>query len=116
VAWLQAVADDDLHLAAVTIGELQAGVELTRDQDPLKAAAIEAWIELVADSYNVLPMDAATFRTWARLMHDRSDTLIEDAMIAATAIVHNLTVVTRNIRDFKRLGVQLVNPFESERR
>jgi predicted nucleic acid-binding protein len=116
VAWLQAVADDDLHLAAVTIGELQAGVELTRDQDPLTAAAIEAWIELVADSYNVLPMDAATFRTWARLMHGKSDTLIEDAMIAATAIVHNLTVVTRNIRDFTRLGVRLVNPFESERR
>jgi len=116
VAWLQVVADDDLHLAAVTIGELQAGVELTRDQDPLKAEAIEAWIDQVADTFNVLPMDAATFRTWARLMHRKSDTLIEDAMIAATAIVHDLTVVTRNTRDFTRLGVPLVNPFESGRR
>ena len=116
MAWLQVVADDDLHLAAVTIGELQAGVELTRDQDPLKAEAIEAWIDQVADTFNVLPMDAATFRTWARLMHRKSDTLIEDAMIAATAIVHDLTVVTRNTRDFTRLGVPLVNPFESGRR
>jgi predicted nucleic acid-binding protein len=94
VAWLQATEDAQLHPSAVTLGEIQAGVELTRDQDASKAAEIEAWLDLVAQSYNVLPMDGATFRAWARLMHRRSDTLYEDAMIAATATVHKLTVVS----------------------
>ena len=55
-------------------------------------------------------MNAATFREWALLKHRRSDTLIEDAMIAATAAVHRLTVMTRNMRDFDQLGVDLLNP------
>jgi predicted nucleic acid-binding protein len=112
VAWLQSAEDADLHLSAVTLGEIQAGVELTRDQDASKAAEIEAWLELVAQSYSVLPMDGATFRTWARLMHRRSDTLYEDAMIAATAVVHNLTVVTRNVADFAQFKVRVLNPFK----
>jgi predicted nucleic acid-binding protein len=95
VAGLQDVADVDLHIAAVTIGELQTGVELTREQDRGRAAEIEAWVEQVADSYNVLPMDARIFRAWARLMHRQSRALLEDAMIAATAEVHGLIVVTR---------------------
>jgi predicted nucleic acid-binding protein len=111
VAWLKQTADEDLHLSAVTIGELQAGVEITRERDAVKADEIELWVDEVAATYNVLPMDARTFRCWARLMHHRSDTLIEDAMIAATAEVHGLTVVTRNIRDFAPFGVEVLNPF-----
>ena len=95
----------------MTIGEIQAGVELTREQNAEKAAEIESWLEQVAETYNVLAMDAQTFRSWARLMHRQPDNLIEDAMIAATAMVHNLTVVTRNIRDYARLGVGTFNPF-----
>jgi toxin FitB len=112
VVWLEGVADADLHLCAVTLGELQAGIEFTREQDALKAAALETWADQVAATYNVLPMDSATFRQWAKLMHRQSDTVYEDAMIAASAQVHKLTVVTRNIRDFKRFAVPVFNPFE----
>jgi len=112
LAWLNSQDDADLHLSAVTLGEIQAGVELTREQDPSKADEIETWLALVAEAYNVVPMDAAVFRAWARLMHRKSDTLYEDAMIAATAQVHGLTVATRNVADIKALGMNVFNPFE----
>ncbi len=111
LAWLQAVDDAQLFISAVTLGEIQAGIELTREQDTDKASEIEAWLDQVAAAYNVLPLDAAAFREWARLMHRRSDTLYEDAMIAATARVHGLTVVSRNVADFKALGMEALNPF-----
>jgi toxin FitB len=112
-AWLRGVSNRDLFLSAVTVGELQAGVEITRQQDKAKAAEIEAWVDQIAGAWNILPMDARAFRHWATLMHNRSDDLIEDAMIAATAHVHGLTVVTRNIRDFCPLGVPTLDPFAS---
>ncbi len=112
LAWLGSVDDAQLHLCAVTIGEIQAGIELTREQDEAKALEIQTWLDLVAASYNVLPMDAAAFRAWAQLMHRKSDTVYEDAMIAATAKIHGLTVVTRNVADFKTFGVPLLNPFK----
>jgi hypothetical protein len=115
LAWFNEISDRDLHLAAVTIGELQAGVEVTREQDAVKAAELEIWIDQVAVTYNVVPMDARVSRIWAKLMHRRSNTLIEDGMIAATALVHGLTVATRNVRDFKPFRVPIVNPFERGR-
>jgi predicted nucleic acid-binding protein len=113
LAWFDALEDTQLHLSAVTIGEIQVGIELTREEDEAKALELEAWLELVATSYNVLPMDAAAFRAWAHLMHRKSDTVYEDAMIAATAKIHGLTVVTRNVADFKAFGVPLLNPFKA---
>lgn len=111
LAWIQAIDDADLYVSAVTLGEIQAGIELTRDQDPNKADEIERWLDQLAGAYNILPMDTPVFRQWAKLMHHQSDTLYEDAMIAATARVHRLTVVTRNVADFKSFGVKLLNPF-----
>ncbi len=100
-----------LHLSAFTIGELQAGVEITRAQDPEKAEEIEFWIDQVAGTWNVLPLDARVMRAWARLMVGQKNELIEDGMIAAVAVVHRLIVVTRNVKDFKPFGVQILNPF-----
>lgn len=113
LAWLQGTADADLHLSAVTIGEIQAGIETAREQDSAKAEEIEAWLDQVVQTFNVLDMDARAFRTWARLMHHLPDQMMEDAMIAATASVHGLTVVTRNVRDFEKLSVPLFNPFDT---
>ena len=111
VNWLNSIADEDLHLSVVTLGEIQAGIEITREQDSQKAADIEVWLDQVASTYNILDMDAVVFRLWATLMHRQSNTVYEDAMIAATAIKHKLTVVTRNVRDFERFNVPLYNPF-----
>ena len=112
VAWISAQDASTLYLSAMTIAELQRGVEMTREQDADKADQIEAWLEQLMFTGQVLAMDSAVCREWAKLMHRRSETLVEDAFIAATASVHRLVVVTRNVRDFKTFGVNTLNPFD----
>ena len=112
LAWLKNQEEDQLYLSAVTFGELQAGIEKARRQDPAKAAAIETWVNQLADSFQIRPMDALCFREWGRIMDRKPDQLLEDAMIAATARVHRLIVATRNEADFKHLDVRILNPFK----
>jgi predicted nucleic acid-binding protein len=114
VGWTKTLRPEQIFLSAVTVGELQAGVELTRKNDPAKALEIENWLTMVESSYATLPMDCACFREWARLMAGKSATLIEDAMIAATARVHGLQVATRNEKDFRQFKLSAFNPFQFE--
>jgi len=111
IAWIAGLRDDQLYISAVTIGELQRGIERTRRQNAQKAFELNNWVDQLEMSSNVLPMDSLCFREWARLMEGKSDHLLEDAMIAATARVHALTVATRNENDFTLLDVKLINPF-----
>jgi predicted nucleic acid-binding protein len=111
LAWIQSLELAQGFFSAVTFGEIQRGVELTRRSDAAKANEIEVWAARLEQTSQVLPMDAACFREYARLLHGRGDTLIEDAMIASTARVHGLTVATRNERDFAHFPVAVFNPF-----
>lgn len=103
--------ETQLHISAVSIYELQAGVEITRGQDHARAREIDAWIDSVLGNCTVLPVDDRIFRLLAELLHRQSLHLFEDGLIAATALVHSLTVVTRNTRDFAPFKVTTFNPF-----
>jgi predicted nucleic acid-binding protein len=113
VAWLETLGVEQIFLSAVTMGELQTGVELTRRHDAAKAREIESWLTSVEMSFAFVPMDPACFREWSRLMFGKPGALREDAMIAATARVHGFTVATRDEKDFKHLAVEIINPFKS---
>jgi len=76
-----------------------------------KAAEIGEWIDRLASAYEILPADESIFREWARLMRGRSNPKWEDGLIAATARIHRLIVVTRNVRDFEGFAVEVFNPF-----
>jgi predicted nucleic acid-binding protein len=112
LAWISAQEATSLFISAMTIAELQRGIEMTRERDGAKALQIEAWLEQLTLTGQVVAMDAPVCRAWARLMHRRSDALVEDAFIAATATVHRMCVVTRNVRDFRAFGVETLNPFD----
>jgi predicted nucleic acid-binding protein len=100
-----------LFLSAFSLGEIQRGIEITRRQDEVKAQSMERWLDQLANALEVLTLDALVMREWARLMQRRSNTLSEDAMLAATAQVHGLQMVTRNVADFEALGLACFNPF-----
>lgn len=112
LAWVAAQDSSTLFVSAMTVGEIQRGIEKTREQDTVKAQTLESSLEFLLVTGQVLTLDAAVCRAWARLMHRRTGALMEDAFIAATAAVHRLTVSTRNVRDFHALGSVVVNPFD----
>jgi len=113
VAWVAAQPAAGLHICALTIGEIQSGIELTRRQDTAKADEIEAWLEQLVTTNDILPIDAETFRIWANITVRQSEALFEDALLAACAKRHNLTVATRNVKHFKDFGVPVFNPFNA---
>ena len=111
LAWRRSVPLHVLAVPGVVVAEIQEGIELTRTQDAYKAKELDDWLDGVMSYYTILPADGAIYREWARLMHGKSDSLAGDAMIAATARVLQLVVVTRNVKDFQQFGVEILNPF-----
>lgn len=104
----------ELYLSVVTIGELRRGVELIRHRgDIAQAQALESWLGTVVDEFaqRILPIEHDTAQVWGRLRAPHAEHPI-DKLIAATALIHDLTVVTRNMADFASAGVRLLNPFD----
>jgi toxin FitB len=112
VAWLRAVDPASLFLSVITIGEIAKGIAQRARTDPVAAATLEAWLAALGTSYaeRILAIDPAVAVTWGRLMAQRTRPAV-DALIAATARVHNLVVVTRNVADFADCGVDVVDPW-----
>ncbi|MFM0289552.1 type II toxin-antitoxin system VapC family toxin [Paraburkholderia megapolitana] len=111
----QAVKSDiDLYLSVVTIGELRRGVEIVRHRgDVAQAASLEAWLTAVLNEFaqNILPVDEDIGQLWGRLRVPHPEHAL-DKLIAATGLIHDLTVVTRNVDDFSPTGVRVLNPFD----
>ena len=112
-AWWNGVAEDDLWLSPLVLGEIRKGVELARRRDPRKAEALEAWLADLMSGFGdrVLPVDAAVAEQWGKMNALRPIPII-DALLAATAKVNGLTLVTRNVADVAGLDVDVLNPFE----
>jgi len=111
-AWFKAVDDDALFTSVLVLGELRRGVESIRSRDPLAAVAFEQWLERLKEQFaeRLLPIDVTTADRWGCLnVPDPLPTL--DGLLAATALAHGMTLVTRNTRDVERSGVTLMNPF-----
>ncbi len=114
-AWYASIADDDLFLSTLVLGEIRKGVELARPRDPDKAAALERWLRQVETAFDgrVLGIDNAVSDQWGRMSAARPIPVI-DGLLAATAVTHGLTFVTRNDRDIAGLGAMVLNPFRTE--
>jgi hypothetical protein len=113
VEFVRSLDGASVFISVLTLGELRKGAEMKRRVDERAAARIDAWIAEVEDDYSerTLSVDRPIADVWGRLAAMRSRQAV-DALIAATAIVHDLTLVTRNTRDFADTGVALVNPWE----
>ena len=113
-AWYASIADEDLFLSTLVLGEIRKGVELARPRDPDKAAALERWLRQVETGFEgrVLGIDNAVSDHWGRMSAIRPIPVI-DGLLAATAVTNGLTLVTRNDRDIAGLGVMLLNPFRT---
>ena len=117
VSWLASVSSNDLFISSVSVGEIERGIERQRTVDPAFAGALAEWLDIVLRSYGdrVLPLTTDIARRWGRLSATIGNKGI-DLAIAATALEHGLTIVTRNLSDFAPTGVALIDPFEARPR
>ncbi len=112
-AWYASIDDADIYLSVLVLGEIRKGVERARPNDPALARALEKWLDVVIRSFadRILPVDRAVADEWGRMSAKRPVSTV-DALLAATAKVHGMTLATRNVSDVADLGVEFVNPFE----
>jgi predicted nucleic acid-binding protein len=113
IAWRNSVQPHAVYLSVLVIGELAQGIELAKRRDPRKGAAYEAWLAQLEREHKkrILPVTRAVARVWGPLNAPDKVPVI-DGLLAATALVHDLTLVTRNVRDVARTGARVLNPFE----
>ncbi len=111
-AWYASISDDDLFLSSLVLGEIRRGIELARLRDSGKATALERWLQQVKAAFGIriLGIDQTIADQWGRMSAIRSIPVI-DGLLAATALVNGLTLVTRNERDVTGLGAPILNPF-----
>lgn len=112
LGWFETVPDQDVHLSVLVLGELRRGVEAVRARDTKQAAALDRWLTRLAADHaeRILPVDAAVADEWGRLTAKRSASVV-DTLMAATALVHGLVLVTRNVKHVDWTGVAYVDPF-----
>ena len=110
--WFEGIDENSIFLSVLVTGEIRRGIESIRKRDPRAASALEHWLDdmMEAHSERVLPVDAATADEWGRL-DARGSLPVVDGLLAATARVHDLTLVTRNVKDVVRTGVDMLDPF-----
>ena len=113
-AWYDAIPSDELFLSVLVFGELRRGVEKVRKRDPVSARRLEVWVNSLKQTYaeRIFPVTLEISDLWGSLSLEQPLPFL-DGFLAATALHHGLTVVTRNTRDFQRCGVDCINPFES---
>jgi predicted nucleic acid-binding protein len=112
--WYDSIGDSDLYLSVLVLGEIRQGLERARARDGAQAAALERWLRDVREAFGarVLPVSQAVAEEWGRMNAVRSLPVV-DALMAATAKVHGLTLVTRNVADIVDTGADYLNPFEA---
>ncbi|MBZ4194206.1 MAG: type II toxin-antitoxin system VapC family toxin [Candidatus Contendobacter sp.] len=110
--WFAGVAMDELYLSVLVVGEVRCGIERLRRRDPQQALRLESRLEQLtsAMSGRILPLSRQIAEHWGRI-NVPNPLPVVDGLLAATALVHDLTFVTRNVRDVERSGVKLLNPF-----
>jgi len=116
-AWYASIEDSDLYLSVLVLAEIRKGLELVRRTGSGFASELESWLDAVSQAFGdrVLPVDQAVAEQWGRLNAIRTVPVI-DGMLAATAKVHGLTLVTRNVSNVAGLGVEVLNPYDFEQR
>jgi hypothetical protein len=111
-AWYASIDDADIYLSVLVLGEIRKGIERARPNDPARAHALEKWLDTVRESFadRVLPVDQSVADEWGRMSAKRPVPAI-DALLAATAKIHRMTLATRNLSDVADLGADVLNPF-----